>query len=56
MVLAIASEYNLECWQLDYNTAFLNADVAEEVYVKLVPGYEEFDKNGVRMVMRLLKS
>ena len=30
MVLAIAAEYNLECWQLEHNTAFLNADVTEE--------------------------
>ncbi|CAN0562946.1 unnamed protein product, partial [Laminaria digitata] len=56
MVLAIAAEYNLECWQLDYNTAFLNADVTEEVYVKMAPGYEKFDENGVPLVMRLLKS
>ena len=53
MVLAIAAEYNLECWQLDYNIVFLNADVMEEVYVEMAPGYEEFD---VPMVMRLLKS
>ena len=39
MVLVIAAEYNLECRQLDYNTAFLNADVTEEVYVKMAPGY-----------------
>ena len=38
MVLVMAAEYNLECWQLDYNTAFLNADVREEVYVKIAPG------------------
>ena len=56
MVLATASEYNLECWQLDYNTALLNAHVTEEVHVKMSPGYEEFDKNGVAMVMRVLKS
>ena len=56
MVLAIALEYNLECWQLDYNTVFLNADVTEEVYVKMSPGYEEFDENGVPTVMRLLKN
>lgn len=24
MVLAVAAEYNLECWHLDYNTVFLN--------------------------------
>ena len=46
----------MECWQLDYNTAFLDAEVVEEVYVKMAPGYEEFDENGVPLVMRLLKS
>ena len=56
MVLAIAAEHNLKCWQVDYNTAFLNADVAEEVYVKMAPGYEQFDEIGVPLVMRLLKS
>ena len=53
MVLAIAAEYNLECWQLDYNTAFLNADVTEEVYVNMAPGYERLDENGVSLSMRL---
>ena len=38
MVLAIAAKYNLEYWQLDYNTAFLNADITEEVYIKMAPG------------------
>ena len=56
MVLATAAGYNLECWQLDYNTAFLNAAVTEEVYVKMAPGYEQFDENGVPLVMRFLKS
>ena len=40
MVLAIAAECNLECWQLDYNTALLNADVTENVYAKMAPGCE----------------
>ena len=56
MVLAIAAEFDFECWQLDYNTAFLNAKVEEEVYVKMAPGYEEFNNDGVPMVMGLLKS
>ena len=56
MVLVIAAEFELECWQLDHNTAFLNAKVEEEVYVKMAPGYEEFNNHGVSMVMRLLKS
>ena len=54
MVLPIAAEYNLEWWQLDYNTAFLNADVTEDVFVTMAPGYEEFDDNRVPLVMRLL--
>ena len=56
MVLAIAAEYNLECWQLDYNTAVYNTDVTDEIYVKMAPGYEKFDENGLPLVMRLLKS
>ena len=55
-VLAIAAEFDFECWQLDYNTAFLNAKVEEEVYVKMAPGYEEFSNDGVPTVMKLLKS
>ena len=56
MVVAIAAEFDFECWQLDYNTAFLNAKIEEEVHVKMAPGYEEFNNDGVPMVMRLLKS
>ena len=56
MVLAIAAEFDFECWQLDYNTAFLNAKVEEEVYVKMTPEYEELSNDGVPMAMRLLKS
>ena len=56
MVLAIAVEFDFECWQLDYITNFLNAKVEEEVYVKMAPGYEEFSNEKVPTVMRLLKS
>ena len=56
MVLAMAAEFDFKCWQLDYNTVFLNAKVEEEVYVKMAPGYEEFSNDGVPMVTRLLKS
>lgn len=45
----------IQCLQLDCNTTFLNADVEEEVYVEMASGYEKFDKNGVSMIMRLLK-
>ena len=57
MVLAIAAEFDFEGLQLDYNTAFfLNAKVEEEVHIKMAPGYEAFNNDGVPMVMRLLKS
>ena len=56
MVLAISAEDNLERWQLDYNTAFLNDDVTEEVYIKKARVYEQFEGNGVPMAMRLLES
>ena len=56
MVLAIGAEFDLECWQLDYHTAFLNVRVEDEVCVKMAPGYKEFDDNGMPMVLRFLKS
>ena len=55
MVLEIAAEFNLECWQLHYNTAFLHAKVEEKVYVEMAPGYEKFNNDVVPKVMRLLK-
>ena len=40
---------------LDVQTAFLNADVEEEVFVKMLPGYEGSNKNGIPLVMKLKK-
>lgn len=56
MVLMTAAEYNIECRQLDLNTALLKADVGKELYFKLVPGFEEFDQTGVPIIMKLLKA
>ena len=55
-MLEIAAQYNLECWQLDDNTVFLNTDITVEVYVKMLPGYEKFEKSEVSLELRLLKS
>ena len=55
MVLAIAAELNLEVRQLDVKTAFLYADIEEEVYVKTAPGFETTNKDGVQLVMKLGK-
>lgn len=52
MVLATATEHDLECWQLDFNAAFLAADVEVEVDIKM----EKFDENGTPMVTIFLKS
>ena len=56
MMLAIAAELDYEVLMLDVKTAFLNADVEEEVNVKMAPGYETYDMSGVPFVMKLKKS
>ena len=55
-MLAITAELDYEVLMLDVQTAFLNADVEEEVYVKMPPGYETYDKSGVPFVIKLKKS
>ena len=56
MVLAIAAELNLEVRQLDVKTAFLYADIEEEVYVTTAPGFETTNMDGAQLVMKLRKS
>ena len=56
MVLAIAAEMDWEVRQLDVKTAFLYADIEEDVFVAEPPGFETEGKNGVPFVMRLGKS
>ena len=56
MMLAVAAELDYEVLMLDVQTAFLNADVEEEVYVKIAPGYETSDMSEVPFVMKLKKN
>ena len=42
--------------QLDVKTAFLYADIEEDVFVEMAPGFETTYKKGVRHVMKLKKS
>ena len=56
MVLVIAAELDYEVYTLDVQAAFLNADVEEEVFVKMAPGYERSNESGVVLVMKLKKS
>ena len=51
MMLAIAVELDYDMHMLDVLTAFLNADVEEDVFVKMAPGYETNDEAGVPLVM-----
>ena len=39
----------------DVQTTFLNADVEEDVFAKMAPGYEIVDKSGVPLVTKLKK-
>ena len=56
MMLANAAELDYEVLMLDVQTAFLNADVEEEVNAKMAPGYETYGMPGVPFVMKLEKS
>ena len=55
MMRAIAVELDYEVQMLDVQTAFLNADVEEDVFAKMAPGYETNDEAGVPLVMKLKK-
>ena len=56
MALAIAASEDWEVLQLDVQTAFLNAEVQEEMYVRTPPGYELLDATtGRPKVMQLQK-
>ena len=57
MALAIAASEDWDVFRLDLQTAFLNAEVQEELFVKTPSGYESLDATtGRPNVMRLMKS
>ena len=53
MMLVIAAELDYEVLMLDVQMAFLNADVEEDVFVKMTPGCEIAGTSGVPLVMNL---
>ena len=55
MVRALAAEKNLGALQYDVPTALIKSPVDETIFVKMTPGREETDKNGVHHVTRLRK-
>ena len=56
IMLAIAAELDYEVQMLDVQTTFLNADVEENIFVKMMPGYETNDKTRAPLVMKLKES
>ncbi|CAB1120117.1 unnamed protein product [Ectocarpus sp. CCAP 1310/34] len=56
MVFAIAAEKDLDVIQLDVKTAFLYADIEENVFVEMAPGYEAKNMEELQLVMKLEKS
>ena len=55
MVHAIAAVLDYEVYMLNVQTAFLNADVEEERFARMAPGYERSNESGVPLVMKLNK-
>jgi hypothetical protein len=54
ILLAIATNYDYEIWQMDVKTAFLNGNLSEDVYMTQP---EDFvDQQNARKVCRLMKS
>ncbi|KAJ3531725.1 hypothetical protein NM688_g7534 [Phlebia brevispora] len=52
VLLAIAAKYNLEIHQMDVKSAFLNADLEEEIYMECPEGFN----SDIETVWRLFKS
>eukprot|EP00873_Tetraselmis_striata_P004598 jgi/Tetstr1/424862/TSEL_001492.t1 len=56
ILLALAVYLRRRIYNMDVTTAFLNAKVTEEIYIKLPRGMEEFSESGEPMVGRLLRA
>ena len=55
MMLTIAAELDYEVHVLDVHTVFFNADVKENVYINMTPGYNTNSKAGVPLIMKIKK-
>src|SRR6185436_5112602 len=56
LILALTAAKNWELTHMDVQTAFLNADMKEEVYMEQAEGYEIKGKRGERLYCKLLKT
>lgn len=53
---ALAAQQKCQVYQMDIKTAYLNADIEEEIYLKQPDGFVKMDKDGRPLVCLLLKS
>lgn len=56
LLLALAALYDMDLMHLDFDTAFLYADVKEDIYVSMPPGYEASSTSGKELVLKLNRS
>ena len=56
IMMQLAANSNLSVHQMDVKTAFLNAPIDCEIYVRQPEGYEVKDKGGNLLVLKLNKS
>ena len=56
ILLQVAANENLSLHQLDVKTAYLNAPIDHEIYLEQPKGFEKYDANNCKLVMKLKKS
>lgn len=56
LLLAFATEWDMNVHQLDISTAYLNADIEEELYMMQPEGFVQYDSSGKPLVCRMKKS
>jgi hypothetical protein len=56
VLLGMANHFDLDITHMDVETAFLNAKLTEEIYIKLPPGIDDLLPHLKGKVLRLLKS
>ena len=53
MLLSIAAVLGYKIYMMNVQMAFLNANLGEEVFVKMHPGYDRSNKAGIPLVVKL---
>ena len=55
-ILALAAREDWELENMDVDTAFLNSNIQEEIYMRQPQGFEQYGANGEELVCNLKKS